>query len=308
MKIIFMGTPAFSADVLKALLKFHEVVLVVSQPDRIKDRKGNLVATCTKQVALDNNINVIQPEKISDAINLILNTDADIIITCAYGQFVPSILLNHFKYGSINVHASLLPKLRGGAPIQRAIMNGFNKTGITIMYMDKKMDAGDIITQRQIDIKIDDTYDSLSIKLSNLAKDLLLYTLDLIISNKINPIKQDENLVTYAYNIKKEEEKINFNNNAKDVVNLIKALCSNPGAYCILDNKRLKVYNAIVLDEISDDDAGVISYITKDGIVVNCKDVKIKLLDIKLEGKKRCLVKDYINGKKKEELVGRKLD
>ena len=308
MKIIFMGTPAFSADVLKALLKFHEVVLVVSQPDRIKDRKGNLVATCTKQVALDNNINVIQPEKISDAINLILNTDADIIITCAYGQFVPSILLNHFKYGSINVHASLLPKLRGGAPIQRAIMNGFNKTGITIMYMDKKMDAGDIITQRQIDIKIDDTYDSLSIKLSNLAKDLLLYTLDLIISNKINPIKQDENLVTYAYNIKKEEEKINFNNNAKDVVNLIKALCSNPGAYCILDNKRLKVYNAIVLDEISDDDAGVISYITKDGIVVNCKDVKIKLLDIKLEGKKRCLVKDYINGIKKEELVGRKLD
>ena len=308
MKIIFMGTPAFSADVLKALLKFHEVVLVVSQPDRIKDRKGNLVATCTKQVALDNNINVIQPEKISDAINLILNTDADIIITCAYGQFVPSILLNHFKYGSINVHASLLPKLRGGAPIQRAIMNGFNKTGITIMYMDKKMDAGDIITQRQIDIKIDDTYDSLSIKLSNLAKDLLLDTLDLIISNKINPIKQDENLVTYAYNIKKEEEKINFNNNAKDVVNLIKALCSNPGAYCILDNKRLKVYNAIVLDEISDDDAGVISYITKDGIVVNCKDVKIKLLDIKLEGKKRCLVKDYINGIKKEELVGRKLD
>lgn len=308
MKIIFMGTPAFSADVLKTLLKFHEVVLVVSQPDRIKDRKGNLVATCTKQVALDNNINVIQPEKISDAINLILNTDADIIITCAYGQFVPSILLNHFKYGSINVHASLLPKLRGGAPIQRAIMNGFNKTGITIMYMDKKMDAGDIITQRQIDIKIDDTYDSLSIKLSNLAKDLLLDTLDLIISNKINPIKQDENLVTYAYNIKKEEEKINFNNNAKDVVNLIKALCSNPGAYCILDNKRLKVYNAIVLDEISDDDAGVISYITKDGIVVNCKDVKIKLLDIKLEGKKRCLVKDYINGIKKEELVGRKLD
>lgn len=308
MKIIFMGTPAFSADVLKALLKFHEVVLVVSQPDRIKDRKGNLVATCTKQVALDNNINVIQPEKISDAINLILNTDADIIITCAYGQFVPSILLNHFKYGSINVHASLLPKLRGGAPIQRAIMNGFNKTGITIMYMDKKMDAGDIITQRQIDIKIDDTYDSLSIKLSNLAKDLLLDTLDLIISNKINPIKQDENLVTYAYNIKKEEEKINFNNNAKDVVNLIKALCSNPGAYCILDNKRLKVYNAIVLDEISDDAAGVISYITKDGIVVNCKDVKIKLLDIKLEGKKRCLVKDYINGIKKEELVGRKLD
>ena len=101
---------------------------------------------------------------------------------------------------------------------------------------------------------------------------------------------------------------INFNNNAKDVVNLIKALCSNPGAYCILDNKRLKVYNAIVLDEISDDDAGVISYITKDGIVVNCKDVKIKLLDIKLEGKKRCLVKDYINGIKKEELVGRKLD
>ena len=308
MKIIFMGTPAFSADVLKALLKFHEVVLVVSQPDRIKDRKGNLVATCTKQVALDNNINVIQPEKISDTINLILNTDADIIITCAYGQFVPSILLNHFKYGSINVHASLLPKLRGGAPIQRAIMNGFNKTGITIMYMDKKMDAGDIITQRQIDIKIDDTYDSLSIKLSNLAKDLLLDTLDLIISNKINPIKQDENLVTYAYNIKKEEEKIDFNNNAKDVVNLIKALCSNPGAYCILDNKRLKVYNAIVLDEISDDDAGVISYITKDGIVVNCKDVKIKLLDIKLEGKKRCLVKDYINGIKKEELVGRKLD
>lgn len=307
LKIIFMGTPSFAVPILEALIKNYDVVLVVSQPDRMKDKKGNLLPTPIKELALKHNINVLQPEKLKDATDIILNTDADIIITCAYGQFVPEVLLNHFKYKAINVHGSLLPKLRGGAPIHWALINGFSETGITIMYMDKKMDAGDIIAQEKIKILDTDNLDSLYEKLSILGRELLLKTIPLIIDNKIKPIKQDDNLVTYGLNIKKEEEKIDFNKPATCVFNLIRGLSSNPGSYCFYDNKRLKIYSATILDEKADDAPGVISYLDKDGIIVNCQDKKIKILDIKLEGKKRCLVKDYLNGIKKEELIGRKL-
>ena len=153
LRVIFMGTPEFAVPILEALINNCNVVLVVSQPDRLKDRKGNVLDTPTKKIALDNNIEVFQPNKIREEYVKIINTDCDIIITCAYGQIIPDVILNYPRLGCINVHGSLLPKYRGGAPIHWALINGEKETGITIMYMDSKMDSGDIISQKKIDIE-----------------------------------------------------------------------------------------------------------------------------------------------------------
>lgn len=308
LKVIFMGTPEFAVPILEELIDKYNVILVVSQPDRAKDRKGNILPTPIKEVAIKNNIEVFQPISIKNEYNTILNKNADIIITCAYGQIIPEIILNYPKYGCINVHGSLLPKLRGGAPIHWAIINGFKETGITIMYMDKKMDAGDIISQRKILIEDNDNLDTLYKKMSILGRDLLIDTLPLIINNKVTRIKQNEDEVTFGLNIKKEEEIIDFNKSASDINNLIRGLSSIPGAYTTLDNKRLKIYKATILKEKRKGKVGMITGIEKDGIVINCFDYKIKITDIKLEGKARCLVKDYLNGiSDKSSLIGKVL-
>ena len=169
------------------------------------------------------------------------------------------------------------------------------------------MDSGDIISQRSIKIEEDDNLDSLYSKMSLLGRDLLMDTLPLLIDGKCDRIKQDEKLVSFGLNIKKEEEKIDFSKNAIEVNNLIRGLSSVPGAFCYLDDKRLKIYKAIILDKKSDGEVGKIVDIDKDGIIVNCSDYCLKILDIKLEGKSRCMVKDYINGIKKNELIGKVL-
>ena len=303
LKVVFMGTPTFSVPVLKELIKKTSVILVVSQPDREKDRKGNILPTPTKQIALDNNIEVYQPLKIKEEYQYILSLNPDIIVTCAYGQIIPKEILNYPKYGCINVHGSLLPKLRGGAPIHHALMNGDKKTGITIMYMDKLMDSGDIISQEEMVILENDILDEVYEKMSYLGAELLIKTLPEIISGTNERIKQNESEVTFGYNITKEEEKIDFSVECQKVHNKIRGLSSIPGAYCYLDNKRLKVYKSEKTQIKSNKEPGTISNINKDGIYVNTKDYIIKLIDIKLEGKKRCLVKDFINGIKKEEFL-----
>lgn len=296
LRVVFMGTPIFAKIVLEKLIKEYNVVLVVSQPDKQKDRKGNLIETPTKKIALENNIDVYQPEKIRKEYEYVLSYKPDIIVTCAYGQIIPNEILDYPKYGCINVHGSLLPKYRGGAPIHWAIINGETETGITIMYMSEKMDAGDIISQESITIENEDTLDSLYLKMANLGRDLLIKTLPSIIEGSNNRIKQDESLVTFGFNISKENEKIDFNNNAIDVINKIKGLSSVPGAYTYIDNKRLKIYMAKVLDIPSNGIIGKITNVDKEGIRVSCKDLQILITDIKLEGKKRCLVKEFVNG------------
>ena len=176
-RVVFMGTPEFAVPVLDGLIKNYNVVLVVSQADREKDRKGSLLSTPVKKLALDNNIPVYQPDNIRKEYDKIFEYQPDIIVTCAYGQIIPIDLLNYPKYGCINVHASLLPKLRGGAPIHRALMNGDKETGITIMYMDEKMDSGDIISQEKTTILENDNLDSLYDRLSKMGSELLLKTL-----------------------------------------------------------------------------------------------------------------------------------
>ena len=303
-RIVFMGTPSFAVPILEEVIKKYNVVMVVPQPDREKDRKGNIIYSPCKQLALDNNIEVFQPIKIKDEYQKILDIKPDIIITAAYGQIIPSIILDYPKYGCINVHGSLLPKLRGGAPVHHAIINGDKVAGVTIMYMDKKMDSGDIISQASTDIGEDTTLDELYSRLSYMGRDLLIDTLPSIFNGTNKRIKQNEEEVTYGLNITKEEEKINFNNSINDIHNRIRGLSSIPGAYAILNGKRMKIYKSIKTNILSNDKAGVIVKIDSDGIYVTTNDYIIRLIDIKLEGKKRCLVKDFINGIKKEDYIG----
>lgn len=307
-KVIFMGTPIFASIILDELIKKYNVIMVVCQPDREKDRKGNIIYSPCKKLAIENNIQVFQPLKIRDEYQKILDMNPDIIITAAYGQIIPDIVLNYPKYGAINVHGSLLPKLRGGAPIHHAIINGDKEIGVTIMYMDKRMDAGDIISQRAIPLTNDMNLDIAYEKLAIIGRDLLIETIPSIINGTNNRIHQDENEVTFGYNITKEEEKINFDDTSMNVYNKIRGLSSVPGAYAIINNKRMKVYSSTISNIKSKNLPGVIEDIRNDGIYVNTKDYIIKLTDIKLEGKKRCIVHEFINGIKKEDYIGVKFE
>lgn len=299
-----MGTPSFAVPILETLIDNYNVIMVVCQPDKEKDRKGNIIYSPCKEIALKNNIEVYQPNKIREEYQYILDKNPDIIITAAYGQIIPLEILEYPKYGCINVHGSLLPKLRGGAPIHHAIINGDKIAGVTIMYMDKKMDAGDIISQRSIEIEENTILDDLYHKLSILGRDLLLDTLPSIFNGTNDRIKQDENKVTFGFNITKEEEKIDFNDTSNNIHNKIRGLSSIPGAYAIINNKRMKIYLSEKTNNISKSKPGTINDINENGIIVSTKDYEIILKNIKLEGKNRCNVKDFINGIRKEDYIG----
>ena len=297
LRVVFMGTPRFSVPVLEALIDNYNVVAVVTQPDKAIGRGGKIGITPIKQVAINHNILVIQPKRIKEEYEEIIALEPDIIITCAYGQIIPKELLDYPKYGCINVHASLLPKLRGGAPIQRAIMNGYKKTGITIMYMEEKMDSGDMIEQDQIEILDTDNYKTLHDKLSKLGSELLIKTLPNILSGNINPIKQNEEEVTYGFNISKEDEKINFSKSKNEIYNQIRGLDGFSGAYCIFAGKRLKVWKSKVTDNhFSNLLDGEITKIYKEGIGVKVSDGEIIFTFVQPEGKKMMPALAFANG------------
>ena len=305
-RVVFMGTPDFSVPVLEGLIDNYQVVGVVSQPDRKVGRKQEVVPTPVKEVALKNNIKVFQPEKIRKDYDDILALNPDIIVTCAYGQIIPKEILDYPKYGCINVHASLLPKLRGGAPIHHAIIDGYHKTGITIMYMDEAMDSGDIISQRETVIDDSDTMGSLHDRLSQMGKDLLLDTLPSILDGTNQRIKQDINEVTYAYNIKREEEYLDFSKTSLELYNQIRGLNPHPASSCTILDKEFKVFmSRIEKIDTSKKIPGEILHIYKDGIGIATKDYEIVLTDIKPSGKKRMLASSFINGIKKEEYIGK---
>lgn len=303
-KIIFMGTPLFAVPILEELIHRYNVIMVVSQPDKERNRKGNIVFSPCKKLALDNDIEIYQPINIKEEYQYILDKKADIIITAAYGQIIPKEILDYPKYGCINVHGSLLPKLRGGAPIHHAIINGDKEIGVTIMYMDKKMDSGDIISQRSIPLNDNDILDDVYEKVSLLGRDLLLETLPSILNNTNNRIKQNEDEVTFGLNITKEEEKINFNNSVINIHNRIRGLSSVPGAYAMFNGKRMKIYLSEKTSNASKEKPGTIVDINRNGIIVCTNDYDIILKNIKLEGKNRCDIKDFINGIKREDFIG----
>ena len=239
LKVVFMGTPDFAVPILEKLITDTEVLLVVTQPDKVRGRNNKISFSPIKEIAVKNNIEVFQPEKIKQDYQTIIDKNPDIIITAAYGQIIPEELLFFTKYKAINVHASLLPKYRGGAPINRAIENGEKYLGITIMYMDKLMDNGDMISQRKIELKEEDNFDTMNKKLSILGRDLLMDTLPSIINSTNERIKQKEEDVTIIKLLNKEELLIDFNNDFVSVFNKIRSLDSVPGAYAFLNNKKL---------------------------------------------------------------------
>lgn len=305
MKVVFMGTPEFAVPILKLLIDEYDVVGVVTQPDRMVGRKRIITPPPVKELALTHNLKVFQPLKIKEDYQEILALAPDLIVTCAYGQILPEEILQFPKYGCINVHASLLPKLRGGAPIHHAIIDGYKETGITIMYMSKKMDQGDILTQVKTPILDDDTLGSLQYKLGEMAKDLLKSTIPLLIEDKIIPLKQNEEEATYGYNISREEERIDFTKSIEEVDRQVRGLNPVPGAYTTLNGKILKIYDVRFGDRYyPNTEDGTIVDFHHDGFSVVCGKKELVITDMALEGKRRCAAKDFLNGVKKEELKG----
>lgn len=298
-RVIFMGTPEFACGILQTLIdeKYH-VVAVVSQPDKKVGRKQIITQTPVKALALANNIDVIQPISIKDEYEKVLAYKPDLIVTCAYGQFVPSVILNYPKYGCINVHASLLPKYRGGAPIHKAIINGEKQTGVTIMQMIKKMDAGLMYDKCIVDIEPDDTTAILHDKLMIAGSKLLKEMLPSYLAGKIIGIPQNELEASFAYNISKEEEYISFNDDVNKVYDHIRGLIDWPVGYGVVNGHRIKIYQAKKELAKHDFKAGKIIKLENDKIKVACNNGYILLEEVQMEGKKRLSAKDFYNGSK----------
>lgn len=305
LKVIFMGTPEFSLNVLSMLIEKTCVVAVVTQPDKIVGKDKVKSFTPIKKLALEHNIKVLQPEKIRKEYDDIINLKPDLIVTCAYGQIIPEVILSCPRLGCINVHASLLPCLRGGSPLHHAIIDGYDKTGVTIMYMDKGMDTGDIITQSEIDILKTDTVGTIHDKLSVLGSELLLKTLPSIISGTNPRIKQDDAMATYCHNITHEEEIIDFNKKSVEIFNQVRGMNPYPVAYFTLENIVYKVYEVDYeeTDKYENKEIGEIVIQDKNNLVIRCSDGLIYLKKIKREGKRLMDIKDYLNGEK-ESLIG----
>lgn len=297
LKIVFMGTPQFSVPILEALIEKYDVIGVVTQPDKRVGRKQELVYSPVKECALKHQIPIFQPEKIRKEYEDIIALNPDLIVTAAYGQIVGTKLLNFPKYRSINVHGSLLPKYRGGAPIQHAIMNGDKVTGVTIMYMAKEMDAGDMLAKKELPITDEDTSGTIFEKLSYLGRDLLLEVIPKLIKGEIIPEKQDDNQVTFAYNITKEEEKLDFNKTSLQLFNQIRALNPNPVAYMMLGNDIIKVFKASLSDVSHQLLPGSIVAVTKRGFLIACgQNTCLEILEVQPSGKKVMKASDFANG------------
>lgn len=305
LKVIFMGTPDFCVPILESLYENYNVLAVVTQPDKEVGRKKEIVFSPIKKKAIELNLKVLQPIKIKEEYQEIIDLNPDIIITCAYGQIIPEIILNNPKYGCINVHASLLPKLRGGAPIHKSIIYGYEKTGITIMYMDKGMDTGDMISKEEVVIEENDTAESLHDKLQKISVPLLLNTIPSIINGTNKREKQNNEDATYAYNVSREEEHVLFNKTSREIYNQIRGLNSWPGAYSFLEDKNIKLWSSIITNNKYDKLPGTIVNLDKNGLEVVTLDGSILITELQMSGKKKMFVKDFVNGIKKEDYIGK---
>ena len=300
-----MGTPDFAVPILETLIQNTNVVLVVSQPDKKVGRKQILTKTPIHEVADKYGISVFQPEKIKNDYERILEVKPDIIITCAYGQIIPKVLLDLPRLGCINVHASLLPKLRGGAPLHHAIIDGLDKTGITIMYMDEAMDTGDIISTISYDIKSSDTTEDIHDTLRELGAKLLIDTLPSIVTGTNRRIKQNEMEATYGYNITREEEHIDFNKSGILIDRLVRGLYSWPLANTIIGDTEYKIVAGYFVKGIGN--PGMISDISKKVLGIGCLDGTYYVTKIKPAGKKIMDIKDFLNGIDIEEFKSRSI-
>lgn len=291
-----MGTPAFSVPVLDGLIAAgYEVVAVVTQPDRAVGRKKEIKMTPVKVAAQRYSLPVYQPEKISGSDEMVdlMQLGADIIVTAAFGQFLPEKLLNSVTH-AVNVHASLLPKYRGGAPVHYAIINGDEQAGVTIMEMVKQMDAGDMISQKAIPITDTDDVGTMFEKLSIVGRDLLLVTLPDYLLGKLHPTPQDEKLVTFSPNITSEEEKIDWSASARDIFNQVRGMSPWPVAHTTWQGARFKLH-AVRIAEGSGKPGQVIGK-TKKSLVIATRDGAVSLMIVQPAGKPKMPIQDFLNG------------
>ncbi len=294
-RVIFMGTPDFSLKPLELLINMCNVVLVVTKEDAYVGRKKVLTESPIALLAHQNNIPVFKPHSIKKEYQKILDYQPDLIVTCAYGKIIPKVLIDYPKYGCINIHASLLPKYRGSAPIQWALINGDNETGITLMYMDEFMDTGDIIAKSVYKIEDSDDIGTLHDKLSMMGTKLLEDNLNEIISGNVKRIKQNDNDATLAPMITREMEDIDFNLPVKSVYNKIRAFSPWPLSKTIINNEEIKIIKSHYTNEKSI--VGKL-YVTKNSLGIGCLDGIIYFDIIKPVGKKEMPIKNYLNGKK----------
>lgn len=294
MRIVFLGTPQFAVPSLKALYERHEIVAVVTQPDRERDRKGNFIDGAVKKVAKELSLPLFQFEKIKrDGVEALKELNPDVMVTCAYGQLLSQEILDIAPLGVINVHGSLLPKYRGAAPIQRAVMNGEKETGVTIMKTDIGMDSGDMLASKVLPIEENDYAEDLFEKLSVLGAQLLVETLEKYEKGEIIPVKQDESQVTYASMIKKEEAIIDFNKSATQLRNTIRG--TGYGVFTF-DGAPVKVYELFVVD--GQGKAGEVLTSNKGNLTVACGENALRFTQLQASGKKRMNAVDFLNGVK----------
>lgn len=295
-----MGTPAFSVPVLEGLLEAgYDVLAVVTQPDRPVGRKKTITPPPVKEAALKHNLLVLQPEKISGSPEMekVIELAPDIIVTAAFGQFLPEKILQAPKFGAINVHASLLPKYRGGAPVHYSIINGEKETGVTIMEMVKKMDAGDILSQKAIPITKNDDVGTMFERLSLVGKELLLETLPKILANEITPIPQDETKVTFSPNITREQEQIDWHKTAEEVDNQVRGMRPWPTAFTTYQESNWKLWEVTPLTETTAAEAGTIVKRSKKELWIACGQGTLLAVNVlQPSGKGKLAVQDFLNG------------
>ena len=307
MRIVFMGTPDFAVPTLETLIQSeHEVVGVVTQPDRPKGRSGKLQFSPVKEAAVEAQIPVFQPERIKDGTfyPVLQELNPDVIIVVAFGQILPKEILELPKYGCMNVHASLLPKLRGAAPIQWSVIDGDPESGVTIMQMDAGIDTGDILTQSEVVIEDTDTDLSLEEKLSKVGAELIVKTLQKLEAGTLTATKQDDSKSCYAKLLTKAMGQIDWNQSAISIDRQVRGLYSWPGAYTSCKGKMLKIWQAKPVEEegiAAYSMPGSIAKVTKNEIFVQTGDGVLCLQEVQLEGKKRMKVHDFLLGCKVEE-------
>lgn len=299
MKVLFMGTPQFAVAALSELINTHEVVGVITQPDKPKGRGKKLQPSPVKEVAVENNIPVYQPEKIKspDFIEELRKIEADIFIVVAYGQLLSQEILDMPKFGCVNVHGSLLPKYRGAAPIQWSVINGEEKTGVTIMYMEKGLDTGDMILKEEFPISQSDTYGSVHDKMSLIGARLLIKSLEVIEKDEVSAEKQNDSISTYAPMIDKDTELIDWSKTSNEIRNLIRGLNPMPCAYSILDDVSMKIWTAeFVENEYSGIPGEIVDIDKKKGFIVKTGDSALLISEIQAKGGKKMSAADYMRG------------
>lgn len=298
MRIIFAGTPDFAAEALQTLIdSTHDVIAVYSQPDRPAGRGRQLKASPVKALALQHDIPVYQPVNLKDRADQeqIKELQADVMVVVAYGVILPKAVLDTPRYGCLNIHASILPRWRGAAPIQRAILEGDRETGVTIMQMDVGLDTGDMLTVHRTPIEPEDTGSTLHDRLATIGASALLETLDKIESGTLQPVTQDDNLSNYAKKLDKQEAAIDWNDKADSIVHKIQAFNSWPVAFCDYKGKALRLWQAQLLESNKKNSPGLVLDESKEGIDIACGQGTVRVIELQLPGKKRIMVRDFIN-------------